>query len=81
MLKGLALADDLLLETKDHVGPVSLLRGYDSTDNLNLAAAITFRYSDAPKDLTGIVMIQKNNTNFEISTKGILEPEYLKYRI
>jgi tRNA-uridine 2-sulfurtransferase len=81
MLKALALAGDLLFETKDHVGPISLLRGNDSENNLSLAAAITFRYSDAPKDLTGIVLVQKNDTIYEISTTGISEPEYLKYRI
>lgn len=81
MLKALALVDDVLLETKDHVGPISLLRGDDSENNLRLATAITFRYSDAPKDLSGFVMVQKNDTSLEISTAGIAESEYLKYRI
>jgi len=81
MLKSLALSDDLLLETKDNVGPISLLRGDDSENNLRLAAAITFRYADAPKDLGGVMMVQKNNSTFEIPTTGIAESEYLKYRI
>lgn len=81
MLKALALTGDVLLETKDHVGPISLLRGDDSENNLRLAAAITFRYSDAPKDLSGLALVQKNDTSLEISTAGIAESEYLKYRI
>ena len=81
MLKALALPTDTLLEAKDHVGPISLLRGDDSESNLKLAAAITLRYSDAPKDLPGVLMIQKNIVTKEISTTSIVEPEYLRYRI
>lgn len=81
MLEALALTGDVLLETREHVGPISLLRGDDSENNLRLATAITFRYSDAPKDLSGLVMVQKNDTSLEISTAGIAESEYLKYRI
>ena len=81
MLQALALPNDTLLETKDHVGPISLLRGDDSENNLKLAAAITLRYSDAPKDFTGACILQKNNASTEISTNGITESEYLKFRI
>ncbi len=81
MLKALALSGDVLLETKDHVGPVSLLRGDDSQTNLKLASDITFRYSDAPKELPGIVITQKNDIGSEISAGAISESEYLKYRI
>ena len=81
MLKALALPNDTLLETKDHVGPISLLRGSNSENNLNLAASITFRYSDAPKDFSGIMLVQKNDTSVEISTTSITESEYLRYRI
>ncbi|MDE1878817.1 MAG: tRNA (5-methylaminomethyl-2-thiouridylate)-methyltransferase, partial [Thaumarchaeota archaeon] len=81
MLKALALPGDVLFETKDHVGPVSVLRGDDSEKNLKLAAAITLRYSDAPKDLSGIIMTEKNEVKSEICTGSILESEYLQYRI
>jgi len=81
MLKALALSGDVLLETKDHVGPISMLRGDDSEKNLKLAAAITLRYSDAPKDLLGLVLTEKNDTRSEISTASIAESEYLQYRI
>jgi tRNA-uridine 2-sulfurtransferase len=81
MLKALALADDVLLETKDYVGPISLLRGDNPENNLKLAAAITLRYSDAPKDLQSAVIAQKNYISSEISVKGVAESDYLKYRI
>ncbi len=81
MLKALALDGDVLLETKDHMGPVSLLRGEDSSSSMKLASDITFRYSDAPKDIAGTVIIQKNDALSEISAGNIAEPEYLKYRI
>jgi tRNA U34 2-thiouridine synthase MnmA/TrmU len=82
MLKALALPGDVLFDTKDHVGPISMLRGDDSEKNLKLAAAITLRYSDAPKDQIGlIVLTEKNETKSEISTASIAESEYLQYRI
>ena len=81
MLKALALSGDVLLETKGHMGPVSLLRGEDSPSSMKLASDITFRYSDAPKDVAGTVNAQKNDTLSEISAGNIVESEYLKYRI
>lgn len=36
MLKALALPGDVLFDAKDHVGPISLLRGEDSEKNLKL---------------------------------------------
>lgn len=81
MLKALALSEDMLLETKDHVGPVSLLRGASSDADLRLASDITFRYSDAPKDLPGIVLSQKKDAVSELPAANISEEEYLKYRI
>ena len=81
MLKALALDGDVLLETKNHMGPVSLLRGEDSPSSMKLASDITFRYSDAPKDIEGTVTAQKNDVLSEISAGNIAESEYLKYRI
>ncbi|MDE1828879.1 MAG: tRNA (5-methylaminomethyl-2-thiouridylate)-methyltransferase [Thaumarchaeota archaeon] len=81
MLKALALAGDVLLETKDHVGPISLLRGESSNANLKLASDITFRYSDAPKEMQGVSLIQKNEIVSEVPASNIAEQEYLKYRI
>ena len=81
MLKALALSGDVLLETKDHVGPVSLLRGEDSDASLKLASDITFRYSDAPKDQPGAVIVQKGGSLSEAPASNISEQEYLVYRI
>ncbi len=81
MIKALALPGDTLFETKDHVGPVSILRGDDSEKNQKLAAAITLRYSDAPRDVSSIVIAEKNDTKSEISTGLVEEQEYLQYRI
>ncbi len=81
MLKALALSGDMLLETKDHVGPVSLLRGDDSEKNRKLAAAITLRYSDAPKGIECVVFAEKNDIKIEIPTTSIMESEYVQYRI
>lgn len=81
MLKSFALAGDVLFETKDHVGPISLLRGDDSENNLKMASDITYRYSDAPKDLQGIMLVQKNELCSEMVASAIGESEYLKFRI
>jgi tRNA U34 2-thiouridine synthase MnmA/TrmU len=81
IIKSLALDKDLLLEAKDHVGPITLLRGEDAQNYLELAAAITLRYSDAPKEAASIVVIQKNNTKSEISALSAKEETYLQYRI
>jgi len=81
MIKALALPEDVLFDTKDHVGPISILRGDDSETNLRLAAAITLRYSDAPKDIQCIILTEKVDKKSEISTTSIPESEYLQYRI
>ena len=39
---------DVLMEAKEYVGPITLLRGDTSADNTKLAAAITARYADVP---------------------------------
>jgi len=81
MLQALALDGDVLIETKDHVGPTSLLRGDGSENNLKLAAAITLRYSDAPKDTGGEIIIHKEETESELFVSPVVESEYLQYRI
>jgi len=81
MLKALALDGDVLLETKDHVGPISLIRGEISQNFLELATAITLRYSDAPKDVPSVVVSQKKDVKSEISVMPVDESSYLQYRI
>ena len=65
MIKAIALPDDILLEAKDFVGPVSILRGTDLKKHLKFAASVTLRYSDAPNDKTAIVSIKNNDSNEE----------------
>ncbi len=81
LLKALALDGNVLLETRDHVGPVSLMRGENSQNFLELAAAITLRYSDAPKDIASVVVTQKKDAKSEISVMPVNESSYLQYRI
>jgi len=71
----------MLLETKDHVGPISLIRGEISQNFLELATAITLRYSDAPKDVPSVVVSQKKDVKSEISVMPVNESSYLQYRI
>ncbi len=77
----LALPDDIILETKDYVGPTSLLRGKTADMYKEFAASITLRYSDAPKESTQIVVSQKNNERHEIRAERAEESSYLKFRI
>lgn len=48
----LALVEDsdVVLEAKDYMGPVCILRGQSDDETVATAASIALRYSDAPKD-------------------------------
>ena len=81
IIKSLALDEDILLEAKDHVGPVSLIRGENAQDHVEFGAAITLRYGDAPKGIPSIVMVQKNDVKSEVSVLPTVESAYLQYRI
>ena len=81
IIKALALDEDILLEAKDHVGPISLIRGKNAQDHVENGAAITLRYSDAPKDTPSVVTVQKNVTTSEVLAVPAIEPAYLQYRI
>jgi tRNA U34 2-thiouridine synthase MnmA/TrmU len=83
MIKALALPDDLVSYAKDHMGPTTLLRGEITDGNLKLCTAITLRYSDAPKETQGIVIVEENNgtKKSEILTNRAEESDYIKYRI
>jgi tRNA U34 2-thiouridine synthase MnmA/TrmU len=81
IIKALALDEDILLEAKDHVGPVSLIRGETAQDHVELGATITLRYGDAPKDTPSVVTVQKNDEKSEVSAVPAVESAYLQYRI
>lgn len=81
MIKAIAMPGDILLEAKEHVGPISIIRGKNAKDHLNFASSVTLRYSDAPKNESGVVLIKSENNSEEITTERALEEDYLKYRI
>ncbi len=81
MIKALALPDDIVFYAKDHVGPNTLLRGDNIENYKQITAAITLRYSDAPKEVPGIVIVEKASDKSEISITRAEESEYLQYRI
>ncbi len=81
MIKAIALPGDILLEAKDYVGPVSILRGKNAKIHVKFASSITLRYSDAPKDQHGIVTVKNDNSSEEISTEIAIEESYIKFRM
>lgn len=81
MIKALALPGDILLEAKDYVGPVSILRGKNAKLHVKFASAVTLRYSDAPKTENSIVSVKNGDTTEEINAKCAEEQSYLKFRM
>jgi len=77
----LALPDDIKLEAKDVMGPTALLRGKTAGQHKELAASITLRYSDAPKDSTHSVLVTKDTYKEEVEANHAQEESYLKFRI
>ncbi|MEE9535710.1 MAG: tRNA (5-methylaminomethyl-2-thiouridylate)-methyltransferase [Nitrosopumilaceae archaeon] len=81
IIKSLALSNDILFEARDHMGPISILRG-DGLDRFEkFAAEITLRYSDAQKNEQSVVIIKKDNKNSDLLVSCATEPEYIQYRI
>jgi len=81
MIKSLCLPDDVLFEARDHMGPISMLRGKNNNEYLEFAAQITLRYSDAPKTELSYVISEINGKKSEIHVGSVSEPAYVKYRI
>ena len=81
MIKAIALPGDILFQARDHMGPVSILRGKNVDAYVKFASSITLRYSDAPKGEQASVIINKNNTKEEIITQHAEEESYIKFRI
>jgi len=80
MINALALPNDILLEAKEYVGPSVMLRGDSIDKHVEFSASVTLRYSDAPKNETGVVTVHKNE-DIEISVKSAEETAYIKLRI
>jgi len=81
IMHALALSNDILLEAKEHVGPTTLLRGNGVEKHIEFSAKITLRYSDAPKNETGVVTVHKNEGVTEISVDCAEEISYTQFRI
>ncbi len=81
MIKAIALPDDILLQARDHMGPVSILRGKNADMHVKFASSITLRYSDAPKGIQSAITISKNNITNEITVEHAEEESYIKFRI
>ena len=81
MMCALALPNDILLEAKEHVGPTTLLRGSNIGQHIEFSAEITLRYSDAPKNKTGVVIVHKNENITEVSVDCAEETSYTQFRI
>jgi tRNA-specific 2-thiouridylase len=65
----LALAEesDVVLDARDCVGPTCILRGKSSEVEIEKAASIVLRYSDAPKDSESLVRIRMGDSKKEIT--------------
>jgi hypothetical protein len=57
-IPALARGNDALLEVEKIPGPVGLLRGVYGEAELNLAASVVARYSDAPKEAAAKVLVK-----------------------
>ncbi len=62
LIEAIALPGDVLLEARDYTGPVSIIRGEASGAHVALAASVTLRYSDAPKDGTAAAVRVRGGT-------------------
>jgi len=81
MINTLALPNDILFEAKEYVGPSVMLRGDDIDKHVEFSASVTLRYSDAPKNETGVVTVHKHEEGREISIKPAEETSNIKLRI
>ncbi len=81
MIKAIALPGDILLEAKDFVGPVSILRGSNAKKHLKFASSVTLRYSDAPNNEQAIVSIKDNDLVEEIASQSAEEESYIQFRM
>ncbi len=81
IIKSLALADDVIIEVKNYMGPTSMLRGKVTQQNIEFASAITLRYSDAPKTGDSALRIHKDKKFTELIAKSTTDESYLNYRI
>lgn len=69
-------------EAADYMGPIALYVGEEKPSLIETAAAITVRYSDAPKDGSAKVVLRKRTEKvIEIEARAINETELQKLRV
>ncbi|MCY4490807.1 MAG: tRNA (5-methylaminomethyl-2-thiouridylate)-methyltransferase [Thaumarchaeota archaeon] len=81
VIGAIALPGDILIEARDHVGPVSILRGSNAKNHIEFAAKVTLRYSDAPADKKATVTIIKGTEKTYMDVIAADEDYYAKFRI
>ncbi len=81
MIKAIALPGDILLESRDYMGPVSILRGKNADKHVEFASSVTLRYSDSPKEKKCHVTISKDKKKDELIAESAKEDSYIKFRI
>ncbi len=81
IISALAEEADVVLEAKDHVGPVCILRGEQNDAMLAKAAGIVLRYSDAPKDARSKVKVVANGVERELDATPEDSSDIEKLRI
>jgi hypothetical protein len=75
-------AGDLLLQLKEHEGPVTLLRGTYGDPEIRLAASLTVRYGDVPgKGASEVLVRRPQGEPYVIIASGAREEEYAPLRI
>ena len=82
-MHALALPNDVLLETCDHMGPTSMIRTSSNSakDHFEFCASITLRYSDSPKDKQDKVKIIQSGKETRITVSKADEKSYIKFRL
>jgi len=81
IIKAIALPNDILLESRDYMGPVSILRGKNASNHIEFASSVTLRYSDSPKGEKCYVSINKDEEKNEMVAESANEDSYIKFRI
>ena len=69
------------MKLKTTWGPVSILRGKNAKTHVKFASSVTLRYSDAPKNQHGTVLVKNENSSEEISAESAIEESYIKFRM
>ncbi len=80
MLLTLKKPEDLIMETKDEVGPITIIQGEINDEAINYAAMLTLRYSDYKKPVGDLIYGKSyKNLKYKITVKKAREDIIKKY--